>query len=145
MSSFNRVILLGRITRDIELRVTPKGTHVCQLGLALNSTYTDKDGNKRDEATFVDVDCFGKQAETLAKYLGKGDPIMLEGRLRLDSFETKTGEKRTKLKVVLDSFQFVGGGRQSDDDSGQDTRKSSRETQPEAGEKPGEKPDEIPF
>ena len=110
MASFNKVILMGNLTRDPELRVTPKGTAVCQIGLAVNSSYKDKDGNAREEVTFVDVDVFGRQAELIAKYMNKGRPILVEGRLKLDSWETKEGEKRNKLKVVLDNFQFVGSG-----------------------------------
>ena len=110
MASFNKVILMGNLTRDPELRVTPKGTAVCQIGIAVNSSYKDKDGNAREEVTFVDVDVFGRQAEVIAKYMNKGRPILVEGRLKLDSWETKEGEKRSKLKVVLDNFQFVGSG-----------------------------------
>jgi len=110
MASFNKVILMGNLTRDPELRVTPKGTAVCQIGLAVNSQYKDKDGNSREEVTFVDIDCFGRQAELIAKYMTKGRPILVEGRLKLDNWETKEGEKRSKLKVILDNFQFVGSG-----------------------------------
>lgn len=110
MASFNKVILMGNLTRDPELRVTPKGTAVCQIGIAVNSQYKDKDGNSREEVTFVDVDVFGRQAEVIAKYMNKGRPILVEGRLKLDSWETKEGEKRSKLKVILDNFQFVGSG-----------------------------------
>jgi single-strand DNA-binding protein len=108
MASYNKVILMGNLTRDPELRVTPKGTAVCQLGIAVNSNYTDKEGNKKEEVTFVDVDVFGRQAEVIAKYMSKGRPILVEGRLKLDSWESKEGEKRSKLKVVLENFQFVG-------------------------------------
>jgi single-strand DNA-binding protein len=108
MASFNKVILMGNLTRDPELRVTPKGTAVCQIGIAVNQTYKDKDGNTKDETTFVDVDVFGRQAEVIAKYMTKGRPILIEGRLKLDSWESKEGEKRSKLKVVLENFQFVG-------------------------------------
>lgn len=119
MASYNKVILMGNLTRDPELRVTPKGTPVCQIGLAVNEKFKDKDGNAREEVTFVDVDVFGRQAEVIAKYMSKGRPILVEGRLRLDSWETKEGEKRSKLKVVLDNFQFVGSGQgRGDGDSG---------------------------
>jgi single-strand DNA-binding protein len=148
MSSYNKCILLGNLTRDPETRVTPKGTTICQIGLAVNSSYKDKDGNAKEEVTYVDVDCFGKQAEVIAKYMTKGKPILIDGRLKLDSWQDKDGNKRTKLKVVLDSFTFVGGGRQSDDDSGQDTRKSSRETQPEVQDntkREGVDSEDVPF
>lgn len=114
MASFNKVILMGNLTRDPELRVTPKGTAVCQVGIAVNQSYRDKEGNTREETTFVDVDVFGRQAEVIAKYMSKGRPILVEGRLKLDSWETKEGDKRNKLKVVLENFQFVGGRGDSD-------------------------------
>jgi single-strand DNA-binding protein len=115
VTAFNKVILIGNLTRDPELRATPKGTAVCQLGLAVNSTFRDKDGNDREEVTFVDVDAFGRQAETLAKYLTKGRPVLVEGRLKLDTWETKEGDKRSKLKVILDAFQFIGAPRKDGD------------------------------
>lgn len=118
MASFNKVILMGNLTRDPELRVTPKGTAVCQIGVAVNQSYKDKDGNAREETTFVDVDVFGRQAEVIAKYMSKGRPILVEGRLKLDSWESKEGEKRSKLKVVLENFQFVGSRGEGDSSSG---------------------------
>jgi len=114
MASFNKVILMGNLTRDPEMRVTPNGLSICKLGLALNRVYSTKDGERKEETTFVDVDSFGKQAEVLSKYLRKGSPLMLEGRLRLDQWESD-GQKRSKLNVVLENFQFVGG---RDDGSG---------------------------
>lgn len=122
MANFNKVILMGNLTRDPELRVMPSGNSVCNFGLAVNRNFTDKDGNKREETTFVDIDAFGRQAEVISKYLTKGRAIMLEGRLRFDRWETNTGEKRSKLSVVLEQFQFVGGresgeGRGGDDSS----------------------------
>ena len=108
MASFNKVIMMGNLTRDPELRVTPSGLSICKLGVALNRSYTKQDGTKQEETTFVDVDGFGKQAELISQYLKRGDPIFLEGRLRLDQWETKTGERRSKLCVILENFQFVG-------------------------------------
>ncbi len=117
MASFNRVFLLGNLTRDPELRYTPKGTAVVKLGLAVNRTWRDETGATKEEVTFVDVDAFGRQAETLAQYMRKGRPLFVEGRLRLDSWEDKqTNQKRSKLGVVLESFQFLDfGGRQGDE------------------------------
>ncbi len=109
MANFNKVILMGNLTRDPELRVTPGGLAICKFGLAVNRQYTTKDGEKREETTFVDIDAFGRQAETISKYVQKGRPLMVEGRLRLDQWEGKDGEKRSKLNVVLENFQFVGG------------------------------------
>jgi len=109
MASFNKVILVGNLTRDPELRVTGTGLSICKIGLAVNSSYTSKDGESKDETTYVDVDAFGKQAEILGKYMQKGRPLMVEGRLKLDQWESNDGQKRSKLGVVLESFQFLGG------------------------------------
>jgi single-strand DNA-binding protein len=111
MASFNKVILMGNLTRDPELRYTPKGTAVAKLGLAVNRSWRNADGQQQDETTFVDVDAFGKQAETLGQYMQKGRPILIEGRLKLDQWEDKnTGQNRSKLGVTLEKFSFVGGG-----------------------------------
>ncbi|NBB79714.1 MAG: single-stranded DNA-binding protein [Verrucomicrobia bacterium] len=109
MASFNKVILLGNLTRDPETRVTANDLTICKMGLAVSRSYSTRDGERREETTFVDVDAFGRQAEVITKYLGKGSPIMIEGRLRLDQWETNDGQKRQKLCVVLENFQFVGG------------------------------------
>ena len=110
MASFNKVILLGNLTRDPEMKMTPSGQPICKFGLAVNRTYTGQDGQKKEEVTFVDVDAFGKQAETIGKYVTKGRQLFVEGRLKLDSWE-KNGEKRSRLSVVLESFQFMDGGK----------------------------------
>ncbi len=107
MASFNKVILLGNLTRDPEMRMTPSGQAICKFALAVNRTYTAQDGQKKEEVTFVDIDSFGKQAETIGKYMTKGRQLFVEGRLKLDSWE-KNGEKRSRLTVVLENFQFVG-------------------------------------
>ena len=109
MASLNKVFLIGNLTRDPELRVTPKGTAICQFGLAVNRQYKDDTGATRDETTFVDIEAWGKQGELVAKYLTKGSPAFVEGRLRLDQWEDKTsGQKRSRLKIVLDNVQFLG-------------------------------------
>lgn len=115
MASFNKVILLGNLTRDPETRVTANDLTICKMGLAVSRVFSTRDGERREETTFVDIDAFGKQAEVITKYLRKGSPIMIEGRLRLDQWETNDGQKRNKLCVVLENFQFVGG---RDDNSG---------------------------
>lgn len=108
MAYLNKVFLIGNLTRDPELRTTPKGTAIATFGLAVNRTYRDESGASRDETTFVDIEAWGKQAELVSKYLTKGSPCMIEGRLRLDSWEDKTsGQKRSRLKVVLDNVQFL--------------------------------------
>lgn len=111
MASYNKVILVGNLTRDPELRYTPKGMAITKIGLAVNRRWTSESGEQREETTFVDIDAFGKQAETIAQYMKKGSPMLVEGRLRLDQWDDKqTGQKRSKLGVVLDGFQFLGSG-----------------------------------
>ena len=117
MASFNRVILMGNLTRDPELRVTPQGTSVCKINVAVNKQIRMSDGGVKDETSFIDVDAFGRQADVIAKYFIKGRPILVEGRLKLDRWETQAGEKRSKLGVILESFQFVG--QRSEDDYSQ--------------------------
>jgi single-strand DNA-binding protein len=110
MASLNKVMLIGNLTRDPELRVTPKGTAICQFGLAVNRQFKDESGATRDETTFVDIEAWGKQGETVAKYCAKGRPLFVEGRLKLDTWDDKTtGQKRSKMKIVLENFQFLGG------------------------------------
>ena len=110
MANLNRVLLIGNLTRDPELRVTPKGTAICQFGLAISRSFKDESGQTREEATFVDIEAWGKQGELIAKYCTKGRPLFVEGRLRFDQWEDKTTQqKRSKLKVVLENFQFLGG------------------------------------
>ena len=110
MASLNKVLLMGNLTRDPEVRTLASGTAVCNFGMAINRNFTDREGNRREETTFVDVESFGKQAETISKYMKKGSGIFIEGRLKLDQWETPAGEKRSKLRITLENFQFVGGG-----------------------------------
>jgi single-strand DNA-binding protein len=111
MSSFNKVILLGNLTRDPQVRYTPGGTAVAELGLAINRTWFDQKTNtRRDETTFVDVTLWGRQAEVAGEYLAKGRQVLIEGRLQLDTWEDKeSGQKRSKLKVVSENMKMVGG------------------------------------
>jgi single-strand DNA-binding protein len=112
MTGFNKVILAGNLTRDPELRYTPSGTAIAKFGLALNRKWKDQSGETKEEVTFVDVDAFGKQAELIGQYLKKGNPLLVEGRLRTDSWEDKqTQQKRSRLGVVLEGMTFLGGGR----------------------------------
>lgn len=111
MTGFNKVILAGNLTRDPELRYTPSGTAIAKFGLALNRKWKDQSGELKEEVTFVDVDAFGKQAELIGQYLKKGNPLLVEGRLRTDSWEDKqTQQKRSRLGVVLEGMTFIGGG-----------------------------------
>ncbi len=108
--NYNRTILGGNLTRDPELREAGNVT-VCDFGIATNRQYTDKSGEKKQETAFIDVSAFGRQAEVIAQHLSKGDPILMEGRLVSDRWETREGERRQKLKVTLEKFSFVGGRR----------------------------------
>lgn len=110
MPNLNKVLLIGNLTRDPELRVTPKGTSICQFSLAINREFKLESGEKREEVLYVDVEAWGKGAEIVAKYCAKGRPLYVEGRLRLDQWEDKnTKEKRSRMKVVMEQFQFLGG------------------------------------
>lgn len=109
MASFNQVILLGNLTRDVELRQTPSNQPVANIGLAMNRQYQTREGERREETTFVDCEAWGRQAEVMAQYLSKGRPVFIQGRLKLDTWQDKDGGNRSKLKVVVENFQFVGG------------------------------------
>ena len=112
MPALNKVLLMGNLTRDPELRVTPKGTSICQFSLAINRQFKMESGETREEVTYIDIEAWGKQGETIAKYVTKGRPLFVEGRLRLDQWEDKnTKEKRSRMKVVLENFQFLGDSR----------------------------------
>ena len=112
MASFNKVILMGNLTRDPELRYTPKGTAIAKIGLAVNRVWTTETGEKKEEVTFVDVDVFGRQAEVIGQYMKKGRSLLVEGRLKLDTWEDKnTHQKQSKIKVVLESFTFIDSNR----------------------------------
>lgn len=112
MANFNKVILAGNLTRDPELRYTPRGTAVARIGMALNRSYRTESGEQRDETTFVDIEAFGRQAEVISQYMRKGRPLLVEGRLKLDQWDDKnTGQKQSKLRVVLESFSFLDSGR----------------------------------
>ncbi|MFW6163666.1 MAG: single-stranded DNA-binding protein, partial [Planctomycetota bacterium] len=107
MPNYNRVILMGNLTRDPELRYTPSGTAVADFGLAVNRRRRGSDGERRDETCFVDVTAWGRQAEIINEHFTKGRPIFFEGRLQLDEWTSSDGQRRSKLKVVLERFQFI--------------------------------------
>ncbi len=109
MANFNKVMLMGNLTRDPEVRYTPKGMAIAIFTLAVNRVWTTESGEKKEEVSFIDVDAFGRTAETIGQYMSKGRPIFIEGRLKLDQWDDKeSGQKRSKLKVVCESFQFLG-------------------------------------
>ncbi len=155
MASFNKVLLMGNLTRDPEVRYTPKGTAIATIGLAVNRVWTTEGGEKKEEVTFVDVDVWGRQAETVGQYLSKGSPLFVEGRLKLDTWDDKeTGQKRSKMRVVCENFQFIGAPKGKTEVSDQQPPRSERpqrsgrpapaaateqETPPAEGE------DNIPF
>ncbi len=109
MANLNKVFLMGNLTRDPQLSYTPSQTPVCELGLAVNRRWTAQDGQQKEEVTYVDCTSYGKQAETLSKYMKKGRPLFVEGRLKLDQWEAQDGSKRSKMRVVIEGFQFLGG------------------------------------
>jgi single-strand DNA-binding protein len=154
MASFNKVILLGNLTRDPEVRYTPKGSAVCDLGVAVNRVYTTDAGEKREEVTYVDVVLWSRLAEIAGEYLKKGRPIFIEGRLQLDTWDDKqSGQKRSKLRVIGETMQLLGsrpGGGAVPAEAGDEDRQarsgSKPSTPPAKSAAPAEPDDdEIPF
>ncbi|MFT5240144.1 MAG: single-strand DNA-binding protein [Candidatus Promineifilaceae bacterium] len=111
MASLNKVLLIGNLTRDPEVRYIPSGTAVAELGLAVNESFRNKEGQEVESTVFVDVVVWARQAETCAEYLSKGSPVFIEGRMQLDQWESKEGEKRSKIRVRADRVQFLGSPR----------------------------------
>jgi len=109
----NKVFLMGNLTRDIEMRSLPSGTPVAKFGLAVNERFKDRNDQWQERANFIDCEIFGRRAEVMSQYLSKGSPVFIEGKLRLDQWETQQCEKRSTLKVVIDDFQFVDAGGRS--------------------------------
>lgn len=151
MASVNKVFLIGNLTRDPEVKYTPKGSAVADVAIAINRYYTTDSGEKREETTFVDVELWGRTAELAGQYLKKGSQVFFEGRLRMDSWEDKnTGQKRNKLRVVAEGMQFLdrkGSGGGGDDSGGSERsapqRSESRPRPPAASDPDGD--DDIPF
>jgi single-strand DNA-binding protein len=148
MANFNKVILAGNLTRDPELRYTPKGTAVAKIGIAINRSWKTETGETKEEVTFVDVDAFGRQAETIGQYFKKGRPILIEGRLKYDTWEDKqSNQKRSKLGVVLEGFQFMDSNRSE----GAAPGAAPRPAAPPAGkaapdpDAPPPEEDDVPF
>ncbi len=108
MTGFNRVVLIGNLTRDPELRQIPSGTSVAELGLATNERYRNREGELAESTCFVDIVAWGRQAESCGQYLVKGAPVLVEGRLQLDQWQTAEGQKRSKLRVRADRIRFMG-------------------------------------
>jgi len=151
MANFNKVILVGNLTRDPELRYTPKGMAIAKVGLAINRNWTSEGGEKKEEVTFVDVDIFGRTAENVAQYMKKGRPILIEGRLRLDQWDDKqTGQKRSRLGVVAETVQFLGSPTGGGGDGGESAPRRSAPASapaPSPAAEPDMPPpdDDVPF
>jgi single-strand DNA-binding protein len=152
MANLNRVLLIGNLTRDPEVRYTPKGTAVADIGIAVNRVYSGEDGEKKEEVTFVDVTFWGRQAEVAQEYLKKGRQVFVEGRLQLDTWDDKqTGQKRSRLRVVAENMQMLGSRGESEG-GGSSPAGSQRRTAPPPPQRQTPKdpdldaePDDIPF
>ncbi len=154
MANFNKVILAGNLTRDPEMRYTPKGTAVARFGLAINRTWKNEAGETQNEVTFVDVDAFGRQAEVICQYMKKGRPFLMEGRLKLDQWEDKnTHQKQSKLRVVLEGFSFIDsnrgeGGASPEAPRARQAPPAATAAEPSAPAEPGPaqpEEDDVPF
>lgn len=155
MANVNKVILIGNVTRDPEVKFTPKGSAVTDIGLAINRNYTLDNGDKREEVTFLEVTFWGRQAETLGEYVKKGRSLYVEGRLQLDTWDDKqSGQKRSKLRVVGENFQFLGakpggsssGGGDYEGGGHSEQRPQQRAARPAAPPQASSEPDDdIPF
>src|SRR6266545_4040572 len=144
MASFNKVILMGNLTRDPELRYTPKGTAVAKLGLAVNRVWKTETGETKEDVLFIDVEAFSRQAETIGQYLKKGSPILVEGRLRLDTWDDKqTNQKRSKILVAAENVKFLGSG-QSREGGAPETARNRPAASPPPGASSGEPVAEEP-
>lgn len=153
MANLNRVLLIGNLTRDPEVRYTPKGTAVTEIGLAVNRIYSGEDGEKKEETTFVDVTLWARQAEIAGQYLKKGRPVFIEGRLQLDTWDDKqTGQKRSRLRVVAENLQLLGSRQEGEGSSASSPppRRSPGQSAPPPRAEPRDpdldaEPDDIPF
>ena len=149
MANLNKVLLIGNLTRDPQLTFLPSQTPVVEFGLAMNRRWTSQDGTKRDETCFEDCRCYGRQAETLNKYMRKGQPLFIEGRLQLDTWTSQEGQRRSKHRVIVEGFQFLGVPSRSAQGAPADTS-SADSSELEQAESPQDAPaaggnDDIPF
>jgi single-strand DNA-binding protein len=154
MASFNRVILAGNLTRDPELRYTPKGSAVANFSLAVNRTWKTESGENKEEVSFIEVEAWGRQAEVIAQYMRKGRPLLIEGRLKQDTWEDKnTHQKQSKLKVVLEGFSFIdskgpdgGAAPGASADAPRRSAPSAKPPEPTGGgEAAAAEDDDVPF
>lgn len=126
--NFNRVLLMGRLTRDVQISYTPNQTAVAEFGIATNRRWKGQDGNENEEVLYVDCVMYGKRAEVLNKYVSKGDPLFIEGRLKLDQWEQQDGLKRSKIRVIVENFEFLGTGDQRDNTQQETSKGQARPT-----------------
>lgn len=155
MPNLNKTLHMGNLTRDPELKFTPKGTAVCDFGLAVNEKWKDSNGNDKEETLFLDVTFFGKVAEIIAKHVKKGQPLYVEGKLKMETWEDKaTGQNRSKMKIVGENFQFLSAGEKnsqsSDRPARQEPRQETRREEPRReapmpNRTPDDDEDSIPF
>jgi single-strand DNA-binding protein len=159
MAGFNRVILMGNLTRDPQLKYLPNNTPVCEFGIATSRRWRDREGNQRDDVCFVDCAAFGRPGEVINQYMAKGRAILVEGRLKFDSWTGQDGQKRSKLSVVVDNFQFVGsreggsseggsgggGYTRSQPNRGAESYEDAAPSAPPTSEEPPPASDDIPF
>jgi len=147
MASLNKVFLIGNLTKDPELRYTPSGLAVASFRIAINRAWKAKTGEQKEEVCYVDVNTFGRQAEVVGEYFSKGKPIFIEGRLQLNQWETKDGQKRSVLRVIAENFQFIGGspGKRSGDTYTQSQGGESQEDAFPDDFNPDINSEEVPF
>ncbi|TVQ50879.1 MAG: single-stranded DNA-binding protein [Phycisphaerales bacterium] len=152
MANYNKVFLMGNLTRDIELKHTPSNQAVANIGLAVNRRYRTKEGENREETTFVDCEAWGRTAEVMNQYLAKGRPVFIEGRLKFDQWQDKDGSNRSKLRVVVESFEFLdsrgggdGGGGGGGGSGGGSYSASGAAASSGGGSHPPVGDDDIPF
>lgn len=139
MANFNKVLLMGNLTRDPQLSYTPNQTAVVDFGLATNRRWTGQDGSQREETCFVDCRAFGKQAETINKYLAKGRLVFIEGRLSFDTWTAQDGTKRSRHRVTVENFQFLPGT------GAPDSNRTAQDTSADVGAQQHTSEDDIPF
>lgn len=151
MPSYNKVMLMGNLTRDIEIRHTPSNTAVGNFGLAVNRKYKTQSGEQREEVAFIDCEAWGRTAEVMSQYLSKGRPVFVEGRLKFDQWDDKNGGgKRSKLSVVVDNFQFIDSAQSGDSGGGDHNQNSTKTASNDYGHQPIDpvtaiSHDDIPF
>jgi single-strand DNA-binding protein len=143
--NLNKVFLMGNLTRDVELKYTSGNQAVANFGVAVNRRYKAGDGELREEVTFVDLEAWGRTAENLGKFFSKGRPIFIEGRLKLDTWEDQQGNKRSKMRVVVENFQFVDSKSDGGGGGGGGRREGARSSAPVHDDAPEIDDDDIPF